>query len=71
MSNKMCSSLKKMGCFTEKQLKCFSYEYRKATNFGKLYFLPKMHRRLHNVPGRSVISNCGAPTEKCSGLLDY
>ena len=60
-----------MGCFTEKQLKCLSYEYRKATNFGKLYFLPKMHRRLHNVPGRSVISNCGAPTEKCSGLLDY
>ena len=41
MSNKMFSSLKKTGYITEKQLKYFPYEYRKATNFGKLYFLPK------------------------------
>ena len=71
MSNKMFSNLKKRGCITEKQLKYFSYEYRKAINFGKLYFLPKIHKRLHNVPGRSVISNCGTPTEKCSEFLDY
>ena len=71
MSNKMFSNLKKRGYITEKQLKYFSYEYRKATNFGKLYFLPKIHKRLHNVPGRPVISNCGTPTEKCSEFLDY
>ena len=47
------------------------YEYRKATNFGKLYLLPKIHKRLFNVPGRPVISNCGNPTEKCSKFLDY
>ena len=70
MSNKMFSSLKKTS-YTEKQLKYFSYEYRKATNFGKLYFLSKIHKRLHNVPGRPVISNCGTPTEKCSEFLDY
>ena len=41
VSNKMFSNLKKRGYITEKRLKYFSYEYRKATNFGKLYFLPK------------------------------
>ena len=59
----MFSNLKKRGYITEKQLEYFSYEYRKATNFGKLYFLPKIHKRLHNVPGRPVISNCGTPTK--------
>ena len=38
---------------------------------SKLYFLPKIHKRLHNVPGRPVILNCGTPTEKCSEFLDY
>ena len=33
--------------------------------------LPKIHKRLFNVPGRSVISNCGTPREKCSEFLDY
>ena len=31
-----------MGYITEKQFKYFSCEYRKAANFGKLYFLPKL-----------------------------
>ena len=38
---------------------------------GKLYLLPKIHKRLENVPGRAVISNCGAPTEKDSEFLDF
>ena len=71
ISDKMFSNLKKKGYIREKQLKYFSYEYRKAMNFGKLYFLPKIHKRWHNVPGRPVISNCGTPTEKCSEFLDY
>ena len=71
MINKMFSKLKKMGYVTEKQLKYFSYEYRKAANFGKLCFLPKIHKRQHNVPGRPVISSSGTPTEKCSEFLDY
>ena len=58
MSNKMFSNLEKRGHITEKQLKYFSYEYRKATNFDELYFLPKIYKRLHNVPGYPVISNC-------------
>ena len=30
-----------------------------------------MDKRLENVPGRPIISNCGAPTEKASEFFDY
>ena len=33
--------------------------------------LPNIRKRLRNVPGRPVISNCGTPTEKASEFLDY
>ena len=36
-----------------------------------MYLLPKIHKRLINVPGRPVISNCGTPTEKASKFLDH
>ena len=36
-----------------------------------MYLLPKIHKRLSDVPGRPVISNCGMPTEKVSEFLDY
>ena len=29
------------------------------------------HKRLANVPGRPVISNCGTPTEKTFEFLEY
>ena len=32
--------------------------------------LPKIHKRLYDVPGRPVISNHGTPTEKASEFLD-
>ena len=70
MSKKIFINLKKRGYITEKQLKYFSYEYRKAKDFGKLYFPPKIHKWLHNAPRRPFISNCGTPTEKCSQFLD-
>ena len=38
---------------------------------GKLYLLPKIHKQLYNVPRRSVISNCGTPTERSSEFLDF
>ena len=43
----------------------------KKSNLGKLYLLPKLHKRIFNVPGRPVISNCGTPTEKVSEFLDH
>ena len=55
----------------EKELKYFSYEFKKSCNLGELYLLPKIHKSLENVPGRPVISNCGTPTEKVSEFLDH
>ena len=34
-------------------------------------YIPKIHKRLKDVPGRPVISNCGTSTEKVSEFLDY
>ena len=69
--NTMFKNLRRKGVILEKELKYFSFEYKKATNLGKLYLLPKIHKRLKNVPGRPVISNCGKPTEKTSEFLDH
>ena len=44
--------------------------HKKATNLGKMYLLPKIHKKLFNVPSRPVILNCGLPTEKLSEFLD-
>ena len=65
-SNSIFNSLRKRKVITEEELKYFTYKYKKATNFGKMYLLPKIHKHLVNVPSRPVISNCGTPTEKAS-----
>ena len=70
-SNKLFQNLKAEGKIGDKELKYFTYQYKKVTNLGKLYLLPKIHKRLANVPGRPVISNCGTPTEKASEFLDH
>ena len=61
------SNAKFHSLFQRKLIDKKSYEYLKyptlgETNLGKMYLLPKIHKRLSNVPGRAVISNCGAPT---------
>ena len=50
-------------------MKYFMYEYKRVTILGKLYLIPKIHKRLYDVPGKPVISNCGTPTEKVSEFL--
>ena len=45
-------------------------EYKKTCNLGKLYLLPKIHKRLYDVLGRTVISKCGTPSEKILEFLD-
>ena len=48
----------------------FSFDHKRASNLGKLYLLPKIHKRRFNLPGRPVISNCRTPTVKASEFLD-
>ena len=40
----------------------------KDAKFARFYLLPKIHKRLYNVP---VISNCGYYTENISSFLDF
>ena len=70
-SNQLFQNLKSKGKISDRQLKYFTYECKKVSNLGKLYLSPKIYKRLHNVPGRPVISNCGTPREKTSEFLDY
>ena len=68
-SNKLFRNLKTKGSITEKELKYFTIEFKKATNLGKLYLLQKIYKCFENVPGRPDFSNCGTPTEKVSEFL--
>ena len=43
----------------------------KDPKFARFYLLPKIHKRLHDVPAKPVISNCGYYTENISPFLDY
>ena len=43
-SNRMFISLKRRDFLTEKQMKYFTYEFKKSTNFGKLYLLTKIYK---------------------------
>ena len=70
-SNSSFKGIKRKGCIFDRILKYFTNEFKKATNLGRFYLLPKIHKRLENVPGRPVISNCGAPTEKASEFLNF
>ena len=70
-SNKFFKRLYNNKLISEKGLKYFSYNFKNASCLGKMYLLPKIHKRLHDVPRRPVISNCGTPTEKLSEFLDH
>ena len=70
-SNSSFKGIKRKGCIFDRILKYFTNEFKRATNLGRFYLLPKIHKRLENVPGRPVISNCGAPTEKASEFLNF
>ena len=47
------------------------YCFNKDPKFAIFYLSLKIHKRLHNVPGRPVICNCGYDTEKISLFLDW
>ena len=70
-SNKIFADLERRNIIQEKEKNYFKFNFKKATNVGKFYLLPKIHKSLSKVPGRPVISNCGMPTEKISEYLDH
>ena len=70
-SNKMFKQLLSKQNISSSKFKYLSYNYKKLSNLGKMYLLPKIHKRLESVPGRPVNSNYGTPTEKVSEFLDY
>ena len=43
----------------------------KVPKFARFPLLPKILKRLNNVPGTPVISNCGYNTKKISAFLDF
>ena len=43
----------------------------KDPKFARFYFLPKIHKRFHDVSVRLVVSNCGYYTENISFFLDF
>ena len=68
--NKMFRTLINGDFITDKEMKYFTFNHKRACNLGKLYFFPKFHQMLFDVPSRPVISNCRTPTEKTSEFLD-
>ena len=58
-SNMIFESLKQRYFVSEKQLKYFRFDFKKALNLGKLYLLSKIYKKMFNVPGRLVIFNFG------------
>ena len=51
--------------------KLFNYLLVKNPQLGRFYLLPKIHKRMTNVPGHPVTSNNGTRTENISSYLDY
>ena len=70
-SNKIFKRLCNNKLIFEKELKYFTYNFKKATNLGNLYFLREIHKCLSAIPGRPVIYYYGTPTEKVSEYVDY
>ena len=65
----MFKNLRRECHLSVKQLNCYSFKYKKACNLGKLYLLPKIHKRLYNIPGRPVLSTCAPPQIKHQNIL--
>ena len=65
-SKRLFESLKCRQRITKKDFKYLRFEFRKTCNLGKKYLLPQFYKRLSKVPGRPVVLNWRALTEKVS-----
>ena len=66
--HKAIEKIRKRGDLDADTIKYFMV---KDPKFARFYLLPKIHKRLHDVPGRPVISNCNYYTENISSSLDF
>ena len=66
--NAVIAKIKKRGDVKKDNL---DYFIMKDPKFARFYLLPKIYKKLHNVPGRPVISNSGYYTENISSFLDH
>ena len=71
LDNTIIKALEKIRLRGDLSNDALSYFAAEVAKFATFYLLPKIHKRLHNVPGRSVISNCGFYAENISSFLDY
>ena len=71
LANTLIKVLEKIRLRGDLSKETLDYFLVKDPKFTRFYLLPKIHKRLHDVPGRPVISNCGYYTENISSFLDY
>ena len=55
--NSIMKALEKISLRGNLSIDTVNYFLVKYPKFARFYLLPKIHKRLHEVPGRSVISN--------------
>ena len=71
LANTLMKALEKIRLPEDLPKNTLDYFLVKDLKFPRFYLLPRIHKRLHDVPGRPDISNCGYYTENISSFLDY
>ena len=66
--HRMIEKIRKREDLKKETIKYFEV---KDPKFARFYLLPKIYKRLNNVPGKPVISNCGCYMEDISAFLDF
>ena len=69
--NTIMKALEKIRLCGDLSSDTLNYFLVKDPKFARFSLLPKIHKRLHGISGRPVISNCGFCTEKISSFLDH
>ena len=69
--NTIMRALEKIRIWGDLRNDTLNYFLVKDPKIARFYFLPKIHKRLRNVPGIPVISNCRLYTENNSSFLDH
>ena len=69
--NTIMKALEKIRLRGDLSCDTLNYFLVKDPKFARFYLLPKIHKHLHEVPDKPVISNCGFYTENISSFLDH